>query len=59
MLITLSIIFISTLSTAIILLILNYKESNKTLLLLNDQDAIILDMVEMNKSFLNDLNTKF
>ena len=59
MLITLSIIFITTLVASITLLILNYKESNKTLLLLDEQDLIIIDMVEMNKSFLNDLNTKF
>ena len=58
MLITLSIIFISTLIIAIILLILNYKESNKTLLLLNEQDLIIIDMQTMNESFLSDLNNE-
>lgn len=58
MLITLSIIFISTLITAITLLILNYKESNKTLLLLDEQDIIIIDMQTMNESFLSDLNNE-
>ena len=58
MLITLSIIFISTLIASITLLILNYKESNKTLLLLDEQDLIIIDMQTMNESFLSDLNNE-
>ena len=56
MLIILSILLITLLISALVLVLLNYKESNKTLFLLNQQDIVILQMKELNEKFLHDLN---
>jgi hypothetical protein len=59
MLISLSILFTVLLITSLVLLIANYKASNRTILLLTEQDNIILDMEILNETFLNDLKRKY